>query len=247
MRSDIGQNNNKSSRLHSPVLDGPGQNNRGFESNELDTPIEEYNSLRSPILGAKVPLPEPSRPATEAAIKPLPVNMPIPPSKQPTIQSLFGPVTGSPQVQSEESYKQFATSLFDKSPADTGDKPIVQPARDPAASFTTITGIKKKEERHDNTPVSAAPIKTTKSISSGGLLPSDEEFAGNATRSIETSGSGFKVTGILFLLAAIFCKFWYWAALGTKALLSSPPFLADQVGQVLIIVLFLILVVTTKL
>jgi hypothetical protein len=246
IRPDVVQNSNKPSRLHSPVLDGPGQNNRGFESNELDTPIEEYNSLRSPILGAKVPLPEPPRPAPDPVIKPSSVNVPIPPSKQPTIQSLFGPVTGSQPVQSEESYKQFASSLFDKSPLETSEKAFVPPPRDPAASFTTITGIKKKEERQDIAPITT-PIKPSKSISGGGLLPSEEEFSGNTPRATQTSGSGFKVTGVLFLSAALVCKFWYCAALGTKALLSSPPFLADQVGQVLIILLFLILVLTTKL
>lgn len=97
-RADSGQTN-KPTRLHSPVLDGPGQTNRAFEPEDLDMPVEEYNSLRSPLLGAKVPLPEDNKAVTNL-------------QQQPTIQSLLGP-----------------SSLFNQSPVETGDRPPVRSPR----------------------------------------------------------------------------------------------------------------------
>ncbi len=54
--------NDQSIRLHSPVLDGPGGGSRGYANNEqnINQITDEYDSLRSPILAAKVPLPEKS-------------------------------------------------------------------------------------------------------------------------------------------------------------------------------------------
>ncbi len=59
-RNDSNSHINDKSRLHSPVLDGPFSAQRGSNYVQDDFPTEdqEYESLRSPLLKAKVPLPE---------------------------------------------------------------------------------------------------------------------------------------------------------------------------------------------
>jgi hypothetical protein len=260
-RPDAGQSSNRAFRLHSPVLDGPEQTTRSYEPEDLDLPVEEYNSLRSPILAAKVPLPDTSKPAEPSVMPPVeppaialpPASPPVFPTKQSTIKSLFGPSTDTQQSQ-EESYRQFASSLFEQSPADTAEKPAIRSARPTTGHFSKVTGI-KKEENLETFPIGASLPSESKNISKNissnisgnqSLLPRVEEFANQKLPAAESSRTGFKVTAFLFLLVAIVCKFAYLQALGMKTLTSSPTFLADQAGQVLLILVMFILILAAK-
>lgn len=243
-QSDTRPTANKSSRLHSPVLDGPEQGVREFEPEDLDMPAEEYNSLRSPLLAAKVPLPEGIKPPAEPGSVQPPAN-PVP-YQQPTIQSLFSSGVGSQKSPTEESYQQFASSLFDQSPTDTGDKPAVRSPRQ-TGHFTKVTGLKKEDKTLDSLSA-AQPVDKTKNISGRqALLPKQEEFPAQQLPAGGAFMSGlFKILAALLLLAALGFKFWYWQTLGA-ALGSSQAFLCDQIGQILVILLLLILILTVKL
>ncbi len=88
-------NNTEKSRLHSPVLDGPIS--ASFSHTYIEesfTQEEEYESLRSPLLKAKVPLPEKNQTPEK---NPIIQKKQVPESsagQESRLQSVLGSATG---------------------------------------------------------------------------------------------------------------------------------------------------------
>ena len=203
-------NHTETARLHSPVLDGPIS--ASFNTTYIEDSFsekEEYESLRSPILKTKVPLPEKNQINENST------------GQESRLQSVLGAATGT------------SGKLTPHANNIAGEDKFIAPL--------SITGINKLSKA--NAAYQSAP-KRGRSSGSQSLLPTEEEIApGSDTGSSKGKSALNKtlLTSLIFL--ALGFKIWYLVSLGSAAF-GSAPFAFDQSGQIIVLLLMLVLVLS---
>ena len=268
--------NDQSMRLHSPVLDGPAEASRRFAPHEpdIDRSSEEYDSLRSPILGAKVPLPDKSQLSQGPDLSGLPlnkandqlVNQPVDtslsqfPDDKNFNEFKFGTESANTSGSANSPGQQTIQSILN---ASTGlpTKPISQSA----SAFTPLLFDQSQTETGDKPVVSPAnkpiyfsgisDLNKSSNISSSRTMPAISLPLATPTEKLGAEQTGFaekksahpfyRVIVIIMIVAAIVFKFCYLQALG-NTIFTSVPFSLDQVGQIFVMLMLLFLALTAK-
>ncbi len=223
-KNDAPESNNRNSdksRLHSPVLDGPvsASNNMARSKKNFQVEEQEYESLRSPLLKAKVPLPDLH---TESTINP----------------ETYKPNTAIEGGQSLRSILSSAASPLVQNAAETTNA---------SEGFLSFTGVSNKKNIDNKEQISTAANNKRPPLSvSQSLLPADRENPNEVPRTFSENKSAFNITFIVPLVfLALGFKVWFLISLG-NTLFSSAPFAFDQAGQILVLVVILILVLNRK-
>jgi hypothetical protein len=193
------------SRLHSPVLDGPISGS--FSSTYIEENFsqeEEYESLRSPLLKAKVPLPEKNQIHENAT------------RQENRFQSVLESAT-TPAAKTNANANSIGS-------------------QDALIAPLSITGINKLSK------ASASGSRSGGAPTSRSFLPTEEEISpiSNIENSkIKSPLNKMLLTSLIFL--ALGFKIWYLVSLGSAAF-GSAPFVFDQGGQIIVLLLILVLV-----
>ncbi len=222
VQSNPPQNHVDKSRLHSPVLDGPISASYSVAYEESFSEDEEYESLRSPLLQAKVPLPE----KNEALENPT--------GQESRLQSLLGSATGP-------SVKAVPNNPFNVNVTQNNVAQNNFAQKESFVAPLSITGINKLSQANQ---ASISRIKSERISGSNSLLPTEEEIS--SASKIEYIQGQFPLNKML-LISLIFLalgfKVWYLISLGSAAF-GSAPFAFDQAGQIIVLLLMLVLVLS---
>lgn len=223
------------SRLHSPVLDGAGASfGNYFEETYTE---EEYQSLRSPLLKAKVPLPEKAQTFENVNQKEIPVNQAIAPEQnqdaalpQQSQTALPPRQTVIPQTQNQQGPMPAVSRNAENIKGSRNINDIVESQA--YISPLSISGINKLTQNR-----AGQSFDTGRTINQSSLLPNNEE-------ALLSKGKNSFNKGVLISLifTALAFKIWYLISLGS-AVFGSLPFACDQGGQVIALLIILVLLI----
>ncbi len=168
--------------------------------------------MRSPLLKAKVPLPEASQPDKVET--------------GPTIQSVLNSANGP-------SAKAGNINVSAENKASEG--PL------------SITGINKLKSAITQQSIGEISIDQRQIVrKSKSLLPADDEISSEQSNLSLNNRSGFnKILILPLIFLALGFKIYFLTSLGSAAY-ASTPFILDQAGQIVIMILLLLLVLNVK-
>jgi hypothetical protein len=213
----ISQNHTDKSRLHSPVLDGPisGSFNSAYVEETFSQTVE-YESLRSPLLQAKVPLPEKNEAVENSA------------GQESRLQSLLGSATGP------------TTNAAPNNPFNITQNNAAK--KENFIAPLSVTGINKLSQAVNS--ANASRSKMGRVGGSNSLLPTEEEILpASQIANTQNKSALNKMLLISLIFLAFGFKVWYLVSLGS-AVFGSAPFAFDQAGQIIVLLLMLVLVLS---
>ncbi|HEY9677917.1 MAG TPA: hypothetical protein V6C76_07900 [Drouetiella sp.] len=233
-------------KLHSPIMDGPGSQN--YES-EYDEPyyeeIDDPNALRSPLLAARSHHVEPAAPKPKAPEAKAPSAQPQ--AKFPSTNSFAEPSSGAQQAEfrdrgfpeSQPQSDMWRDRGFSESPNVQEPAPqprsSIRPGPVPVApSSPPEVAPSIKESSHSSLP--------RRSSRSGLLGAGSDDFDEQPINNFRAAPPAPPKPAMILIVPcfmAVAAKLWYMALMGA-ALMSSPPFLADQLMQLVVIIALII-------
>ncbi len=242
-------------RLHSPIMDGRGGGGSQNFDADYDEPyyeeIDDPNVLRSPLLAARSKHVAPPEQAAKITPAPQPAPQSSPPAVQPPAASFPATNSFAEPSATQATQPEFRDRGFPnpQPPGDMWRDRGFSEARTPEPKIapTPVTSTSPPEVAPSNlkesSPAPALRRSSRSGLLGGGADDIDEQPINSYRNAPPTQGKPAIGLIIPCVLAAI-AKLWYMGIMGA-ALTQSPPFLADQLMQLVVIIALIIFAMTS--